>query len=163
MASKTRFDRTDARILLALCDNPRATGVDLAAELNLSRNTVQARLNKWESEESLGAFDRRVPPRALNLPLLAFVTTRVNQHKLAEVTDALVEIPEVVEVLGMSGTSDLLVRVVALDADDLYRIAGLILEIPGVKRTNIGLAMRELVPYRVRPLIEAVADSDKKV
>ena len=43
------FDVTDARMLLALCSNPRATGVDLVAQLELSRNTVQARLNGWKA------------------------------------------------------------------------------------------------------------------
>ena len=36
-------------------------------------------------------------------------------------------VPEVVEVLGMSGEMDLLMQVVARDADDLYRVAGALL------------------------------------
>lgn len=38
------LDATDARLLRELVANPRATGVELAARLGLSRNTVQARL-----------------------------------------------------------------------------------------------------------------------
>jgi hypothetical protein len=44
--------------------------------------------------------------------------------------------------------------VVAADADDLYRIAGQILAIPGVERTNSALVMRELVSYRIKPLLQ---------
>ncbi|MFG2586136.1 Lrp/AsnC ligand binding domain-containing protein [Streptomyces malaysiensis] len=41
-----------------------------------------------------------------------------------------------VEVFGLSGETDLLVRVVAADAEDLYRVAGQILAIPGIDRTT---------------------------
>lgn len=47
--------------------------------------------------------------------------------------------------LGFSGGADLLIQVVARDADDLYRIAGQVLSIRGVRRTNTSLVMRELV------------------
>lgn len=154
----TSVDATDARLLLQLSQNPRATGVELAQRLGLSRNTVQARLARWESTGVLGSFDRLVDPRALGYPLAAYVATRVDQHRLDDVVHALADIPEVVEVSGMTGETDLSVRVVARDADDLYRLAGLILEIPGVERTNMALVMRELVGPRMAPLLERLTD-----
>ncbi|CAM3065174.1 Lrp/AsnC family transcriptional regulator [Prescottella defluvii] len=155
----TTLDATDARLLLELSHNPRATGVELAQRLGLSRNTVQARLARWEGAGVLGAFDRLVDPRALGYPLAAFVSTRVDQHQLDAVVDALADIPEVVEVSGMTGLTDLSVKVVATDADDLYRLAGQILKIPGVERTNMALVMRELVGPRTAPLLERTAES----
>jgi DNA-binding Lrp family transcriptional regulator len=148
------LDATDARLLLALSDNPRATGLELAQRLGLSRNTVQARLAGLESRPALDAFDTRVRPEALGYPLTAFITTQVNQHRLGGVGDALSAVPEVIEVHGLTGATDLLVRVVARDPDDLYRIAEVVLGIPGVERTSIALSMREMVSYRVAPLLE---------
>ncbi len=152
-------DSTDARLLLELVDNPRATGVELAARLGLSRNTVQARLARWEANGVLASFERRVEARALGYPLAAFVAVVVDQHKLDPVVDELAEVPEVTEVCGMTGATDLTVRVVARDADDLYRITGRILKIPGVERTNMALVMRELVGPRISPLLERIAES----
>lgn len=153
----TTLDGTDARLLLELVGNPRATGVELAARLGLSRNTVQARLAKWESGDVLGTFDRRVDAAALGYPLSAYVATIVDQHRLDPVVAALAEIPEVVEVCGIAGATDLSVKVVGRDSDDLYRIAGQILRIPGVERTNMALVMRELVGPRMTPLLERLA------
>lgn len=96
-------------------------------------------------------------PGALGYPLTAFVTMCVDQHRLSEVTETLGAVPEVVEVFGLSGQTDLLARVVAADAEDLYRIAGQILAGPGVERTTTALAMREPVPHRLTPLLEQVA------
>ncbi len=151
------LDATDARLLRELIANPRATGVELAARLGLSRNTVQARLARWDSGGVLGSFERRVEPRALGYPLAAFVAVVVDQHRLDAVVDDLADVPEVTEVCGMTGATDLTVRIVARDADDLYRIAGRILKIPGVERTNMALVMRELVGPRTGPLLDRLA------
>ncbi|MRH88901.1 AsnC family transcriptional regulator [Nocardia sp. SYP-A9097] len=157
------LDATDARLLLELVANPRATGVELAARLGLSRNTVQARLARWEANRVLASFERRVDPRALGYPLAAFVAVVVDQHQLDTVVGELAEIAEVTEVCGMTGPTDLTVRVVAQDADDLYRIAGHILKIPGVERTNMALIMRSLVGPRTSPLLDRLVGANDDV
>jgi DNA-binding Lrp family transcriptional regulator len=151
-------DRTDARLLAALDEDPRATVLALAERLGLSRNTVQARLARLERDGVLLSFQRRIDPAALGYPVTAFITVRVRQQMLDEVSAALARIPEVVEVLGVSGPDDLLVRVVAPDADDLYRIAGRVLATPGVDRTETAVLMRRLVEHRVTPLLAHLAD-----
>ncbi|WP_103343729.1 Lrp/AsnC family transcriptional regulator [Amycolatopsis sp. CA-126428] len=150
------IDEIDARLLQALGEDPRSTAVALAERLGLSRNTVQARVARLEQRGVLRSFERRIDPARLGHPLRAFVNAQVDQRRLAEIGTALAAIPEVTEVCGLTGASDLMVQVVAVDADDLYRIAGHILASPGVERTNISLVMRELVPYRLAPLLERV-------
>jgi DNA-binding Lrp family transcriptional regulator len=150
-------DATDARLLLALAESPRASVLALSERLGLSRNTVQARLAGLETRGVLGSFERRIDPAALGYPLTAFVTVQVVQRMLAEVAAALHDVPEVVEVHGVSGTSDLLVQLVARDADDLYRISGQLLSTGGVERTATSLVMRRLVEHRLSPLLERIA------
>jgi DNA-binding Lrp family transcriptional regulator len=149
-----RIDPTDARLLLALVERPRATAMALTGQTGLSRNTVQARLARLEEQGVLDSFERQVPPAVLGYPLTAYITTQVTQRRLDDVAAALASIPEVLQVDGISGETDLLVHTVAADADDLYRIAGQILAIPGVERTNTALVMRELVSYRITPLLQ---------
>ncbi|MGH3586002.1 MAG: Lrp/AsnC family transcriptional regulator [Pseudonocardia sp.] len=150
-------DAADARLLLALAESPRATVLALAERVGMSRNTVQARLAGLEARGVLGSFERRVDPAALGFPLTAFVMVQVTQRLLDEVAAALEQIPEVIEVLGLSGNTDLLVQVVARDADDLYRAAGRLLAIDGVQRTTTGLVMRRLVEHRTTPLLRRIA------
>lgn len=154
MANSERvIDDTDVRILRALIRAPRATAVALAETTGLARNTVHARLAKLESGGVLQSFERRIDPAALGYPLTAFVMVTVTQRKLKEIGDALAGVPEVLEVHGLSGVTDLLVHMVARDADDLYRLAGRILDIDGVEKTTTGLVMRRLVDYRLGPLL----------
>ncbi len=153
------LDASDARLLLALTQDPRAAVLSLAEQVALSRNTVQARLARMEELGALTTFEQRIDPAALGYPLSAFVLVTVTQRLLDEVAAALAQIPEVLEVFGLSGAADLLVRVVARDADDLYRVAGQILATTGVERTETSLVMRRMVNYRATPLIERLAGS----
>lgn len=151
------IDAIDARILLQLAEYPRATTIALADQVGIARNTAHSRLARLEQSGALSSFERRVSPEALGYPLTAFVTTQVTQRMLDAVAAALEAIPEVLQVHGLSGSTDLLVHVVAADAEDLYRIAGQILAIPGVERTNTALVMRRLVDYRITPLLARAA------
>ena len=153
------IDRTDAAILLTLLDDPRAPVQAIAIELSLSRNTVQTRLARLHERGAVPAYGRGADLRSLGYPLTAFIRARVRQSRLAEVAADLALIPEVVEVDGLSGSNDLLVRVVASDSDDLSRVAGKVLALPDVKRTKTSLAMHSLVPYRIAPLLQRLADT----
>ena len=161
MRSQHYIDATDARLLLALVTQPRASAVTLTGQTGLSRNTVQARLAKLEEQGVIDSLERQVPPAAVGYPLTAYITIQVTQRRLDDVAAALAGIPEVLRVDGISGQNDLLVHVVAADADDLYRVAGQILAIPGVERTNTALVMRELVSYRITPLLRRRAQQKR--
>ncbi|MEU3512505.1 Lrp/AsnC family transcriptional regulator [Streptomyces longwoodensis] len=157
MPNSARIDSADARLLLALAEHPRATAIALADRAGLSRNTVQSRLATFDRTNTLRSFEHCVSPAALGYPLTAFVTVQVLQQRLDEVGASLATIAEVLQVHGLSGDSDLLVHVVATDAEDLYRTAGRILDVTGVRRTTTALVMRQLVDYRITPLLEKAA------
>jgi DNA-binding Lrp family transcriptional regulator len=157
LSNMPEVDATDARLLLALAEDPRASVMALSQRLGLARNTVQARLSRLERNDVLAPLDRRIRPEALGYRLGAYVTVTVVQRSLAEVSDALADIPEVIEVTGLSGVADLLVEVVAKDADDLWRISERLLAIPGVQRIDTALTMRRFVEHRLAPLLERAA------
>src|SRR6478752_5624030 len=148
MTTRAVADPIDARLLRALRMDPRATTIALAEQIGVSRNTVQARLARLEARDALLPFDRRIDPAFLGYPMRAYVLTLVKQRLLDEVAAALTQVPEIVEVQGLSGTVDLLIEVVAREADDLYRIAGRILDIRGVRRIRTSLVMRA---FRLSP------------
>jgi len=149
-----RVDGTDIRLLKAMSDDPRATVVALAHTLGLSRNTVQARMAGLEARGALLPFSRRINAEALGYRLTAFITVHLHQPSLPEIVEQIALIPEVIEGFGLSGPADLMVRVVAVDAEDLFRVNGKILAVGGVERTETSLAMGELIPFRMDPLLD---------
>jgi DNA-binding Lrp family transcriptional regulator len=152
------LDRTDLRLLLALTDDPRATTVALAQRLGVTRNTVQARLASLETAGVLLPYDRCIDEAAIGRPLTAFTTVYATQQKLTHIGAELAKIPEVVQAFGMTGPTDLLVRIVCADTDELFRINERILACDGVDRTETSIAINELVPYRLAPLLRQVEE-----
>lgn len=148
-----KLDANDVELLLALSTDSRSTTVALAEKLGLSRNTVQARLAKLEASGLFDSFERRINTVALGYPLTAFIEVHVKQKHLTEIVQQLSFVPEIIQAFGLSGRSDLLVRVVCLDAEDLFRVDALILACRGVKRTQTSLSMGELIPLRLEPLL----------
>jgi len=154
------LDATDARLLQALAEDPRASVMALSQGLGLARNTGRARLTRLEAGDALTPFTTRVRPEALGYRLEAYMTVQVVQRSLTDVGTALGALAEVLEVTALSGAADLLVRVAAVDADDLWRISEQVLAMPGVERTDTALALRRYVDHRVAPLLERAAGAE---
>ena len=146
------LDITDRRILLAMASAKKRTGSAIAMALNLGRNTVQSRMTRLENE-ILESPDRRIPPAALGYGLLSFIELHVDQRYLEEISAKLAAIPEVLEAHGLTGNADILVRVAAKDAEQLFRVHGQLLHIDGVNRADSALSMAQLVPYRTTALL----------
>lgn len=151
------LDRTDARILLALDDEPAATVVALAERLGLARNTVQARLRRLEADGALAPPSVRTRPAHAGLPVLAFVTLAIGQGETEAAFAEIDAVPEVCEMHAITGDGDLHVRVVAADNADLHRVTGRLLGCTGVLRSSTVISMVEVVPLRTAPVLSALA------
>jgi DNA-binding Lrp family transcriptional regulator len=151
------LDALDARLLLALDDNPNATILSLSRTLGVARNTVHARLARLDRQGSLREPSRRVDPAALGYSLVAFVSIALSQQAVHLAEAGLKELPEVVEIHSTTGDSDLLVKVVARSTEELHRITVAILAIEGVVRTSTAISLVELMPLRLSALLEATA------
>ncbi|WP_345351653.1 Lrp/AsnC family transcriptional regulator [Actinoallomurus liliacearum] len=152
------MDALDARILLAVDDDPDATSLALAKRLGIARNTLHARLQRLQAAGAVREFSRRVDPAALGYGLVAFVSVALSQTTGRRATAALADFPEVIEMHSTTGEADLLLKVVARDTADLHRISGELLAVPDVVRTSTVISLREELPVRTRALIERAAD-----
>ncbi|WP_427869465.1 Lrp/AsnC family transcriptional regulator [Leucobacter luti] len=147
------IDETDRRILGALDEDPRMPTALIAQKLGLARGTVQARLERMRTSGMLRLHSARVTPAALGRPVGASVQVELDQHQIGKAVAALAEIPEVLECFAPAGSTDLLLRVVARDPDDLYRVSEEIRLCPGITRTSTSLFLREVISYRVTGLL----------
>ena len=149
----TSLDDTDRRILLALDDDPRATVQLIALKLELARGTVHARLDRMSRDGVLRANSVRLTGEALGYPLRAMVTAEVDQDEFHQMMTDMGEIDEVIECMGLSGENDLMIQIVARDADHVYDITQRIKQCRGIKRTATSIVLRELLEYRFDHLL----------
>jgi DNA-binding Lrp family transcriptional regulator len=158
MISMTRIDALDARIILALDDDPDATILALSRALGIARNTVHARLRRLAADGALKPFSQRVNLAALGYELVAFLSLSVSQTDPG-IVQGLLDVPEVISAHYTTGDADLLVQVVAKNTRDLYRITASILAIEGVNRTSTAISLIEPIPNRPHALLRAAAGS----
>ncbi|HLI02529.1 MAG TPA: Lrp/AsnC family transcriptional regulator [Acidimicrobiales bacterium] len=149
------LDSVDERLIAALASFPRAGVLQLAREVGVARNTVQAHLDRLLAEGVITGFGPELDLRRLGYGVSAFVSLEITQGRSHDVDEHLLDIPEVVEAYMTTGPSDLLCRVVARDNDHLGQVINLILEIPGIARTTTALILATRIAPRSRHVIHA--------
>jgi DNA-binding Lrp family transcriptional regulator len=153
---QVQLDETDRRLLKALADFPRAGPVELARQLRVARNTVQARLDKLLTHGVVAGFGPDVDLARVGYVVSAFITLQIAQGRGWDVTEHLASIPQVVEVHRTTGTGDLFCKVVATSNAHLSEVLDRILEVPGINRTTTALVLDTPMHARVMPAIDAL-------
>ena len=143
------MDRTDRRIVAALQRDGRARLADLSAEVGLSPTPLARRIARLEAEGVITGYGARVDQARLGLPLNIFVFVELEQHSrdaIRAFEDRLRRFEEVMECHLMSGTRDVLIRVVAADltAFDRFLEEGL-MQTPGIRAMRSSFALRTMI------------------
>ena len=150
------IDQLDVEILGKLTQNARAGIAELAAALGVSRNTVQLRLRRLESEGILLGFHPIINLSAIGLPVQALVTLEIDQRVMSRIVQGLKYLPEVLEVKIQAGREDLLVHVAIGSLEELQALTAAIVDIDGVRKTTSTFTVATPIPYRVQPLLNEV-------
>jgi DNA-binding Lrp family transcriptional regulator len=155
------MDSLDAQLIDLLAAEPRIGILECARRLGVARGTVQARLDKLIARGVVRGFGPDVAPAAIGYGVTAFVTLEIRQRRGHDPVAAhLRAIPEVLEAFTITGSGDLLCRIVARDNADLQRVIDEVVSYEGIVRAATNIALAEQIPYRVLPLVRAAAKSD---
>jgi DNA-binding Lrp family transcriptional regulator len=151
-------DRLDAQLVQLLRDEPRVGVLEASRRLGVARGTVQARLDRMQSRGVITGFGPDIDPAALGYDVTAFVTLEIRQAGGHDpVAHGLAVVPEVLELHTITGTGDMLCRVVAKTNADLQRVIDVIVDVAGVVRASTVIALATPLRYRVLPLVRAAA------
>ncbi|QSB14944.1 Lrp/AsnC family transcriptional regulator [Natronosporangium hydrolyticum] len=155
------MDRLDAQLLELLAAEPRIGVLECSRRLRVARGTVQARLDKLQARGVIRSFGPELDPAALGFTVTAFVTLEIRQSSGHDAVAAhLAEIPEVLEAHTITGSGDLLCRIVARSNADLQRVIDQLVAYQGIVRAVTNIALAEQIRYRVLPLVGSVAATD---
>ncbi len=154
--SNRPLDDLDRRLLTLLAEDPHVGVLGASRVLGVARGTVQARLDRLVESGVIRSFAPSIDPAALGYPVTAFCTVEIRQGKgHAGVVEHLSAIPEVLEAHTITGSGDLVLRIVARDNADLQRVLDTILDDRHVTRANTVIALAERIAYRTGPLVAA--------
>ncbi|MER7003149.1 Lrp/AsnC family transcriptional regulator [Dactylosporangium sp. NPDC000555] len=154
----SEIDSLDARLIALLDAEPRIGVLECSRRLRVARGTVQARLDRLAARGVIRGNGPDIDPAALGYGVTAFVTLEIRQRFGHDPVAAhLEEIPEVLEVHTITGSGDLLCRIVARSNADLQRVIDRVMSHEGIVRSSTIIALAEQIRYRVLPLVEAAA------
>jgi DNA-binding Lrp family transcriptional regulator len=149
------LDSLDRRLIGRLRVAPHSTVSELARVLGCARGTVLTRLRRLEERRVVIGYGPDIDPAAAGLGVLAFTTLAISQGSHNRVVAHLRTIPEILEIHTVTGSGDLLIRIVARSNDHLHLVLQRVVSSPDVNRTETQLAPSSTV---LRTLADLVAD-----
>ncbi|MFY1634615.1 Lrp/AsnC family transcriptional regulator [Solwaraspora sp. WMMB335] len=162
-AQNVQLDQLDAELIALLDAEPRIGVLECSRRLRVARGTVQARLDKLVARGVIQGFGPQVAPAAIGFAVTSFVTLEIGQrHGHEPVAEHLRGIPEVLEAHTITGSGDLLCRIVARSNSDLQRVLDQILANAGIRRASTIIALAEQIPYRIMPLVRSAATGTRR-
>ncbi|SEA31055.1 DNA-binding transcriptional regulator, Lrp family [Arachidicoccus rhizosphaerae] len=121
MTEQSFLDETDQQILKILQKDASLTSKEVAVQVNKSTAAVHERIRKLKKEGFIKKIIAILDRKKINKNLVAFCHVLLHNHStntLQEFESSVVQLPEVLECLQMTGAFDFILRVAVKDMDD---------------------------------------------
>jgi len=118
----TNLDAIDARILSVLAADARTSVAELARTVGLSPPSAAERIRRLEEAGVIEGYTVAIDPKALGLPIAAWMRIRPLPGELKTVADILRTMPEIVECDRVTGEDCLVARAHLKSIEDLERL-----------------------------------------
>ncbi len=143
------LDAIDARILSALVDDARISIAELARTIGLSSPSVSERVKRLEEAGVIEGYTVKINPKALGLPLAAWLRIRPTPGKLDKVAEVLRGLPEIVECDRITGEDCFIARAHVQSVEALEK---LIDQVIPYAMTNTSIIQSSPVERRLPPI-----------
>lgn len=143
------IDRIDTKLLDALVGDARISIAELARLVGLSPPSVSERIKRLEEARVIEGYTVKIDPKALGLPLAAWLRIRPIPGQLRMVTEILQGLPNIVECDRITGEDCFIARAHIRSVEDLER---LIDKINPYAMTNTSIVQSSPVERRLPPI-----------
>ncbi|TMV10183.1 Lrp/AsnC family transcriptional regulator [Ruegeria sediminis] len=152
------MDKIDRKIVRALQKDGRMTITELAGSVGLSATPCARRLDRLEKSGVITGYAAQVDPGKLGFGVSIFVSVELDKQDRAAIDAferAIRRCDEVMECYLMTGSRDILLRVVApdLSAFDAF-LETRLMQIPGIRNLRSNFALRTMVKREALPMRE---------
>lgn len=151
-----KVDRYEKQILALLQVEGRMPNVELARKVGLSDSPCLRKTKALEEAGIIKGYKAIVDQKKMGCAISAIVMVNLNQSDVVSPNffDEINNEPRVIECLAITGSSDLMLRVVAKDIDDLTELTfnGL-LRNPSVKDVSSCVVLKEIKANAALPYL----------
>ncbi len=149
------MDTIDRRIISALQQNGRIKLSELSEQVGLSPTPCARRVAMLEEAGVITGYSARVDQAQIGLAVTIFVAVeleRQSKDALQAFENAVSKFDQVMECYLMTGSRDILLRVVARDLTDFDRfLEEQLMRVPGIRNTRSSFTLRTMIKRDVLP------------
>jgi Lrp/AsnC family leucine-responsive transcriptional regulator len=150
------LDRIDLKILDVLQHDGRITNANLSEQVGLSATPCSERVKTLERLGYIESYNAKLNPDMLHLELLVFVEItlmRTSPDVFAQFSEAVVQLPQILECHLVSGNFDYLLKARVADMAAYRELLGeTLLTLPGVSDSRTYVVMEEVKDTQSIPI-----------
>ncbi|MBR3192810.1 Lrp/AsnC family transcriptional regulator [Bosea sp. (in: a-proteobacteria)] len=147
-------DGVDLKLLEALAADARTSVAELARMVGLSSPSVSERIRRLEDAGVIEGYAAKINPKAIGLPLAAWLRIRPIPGQLRKVAEILRDIPEVTECDRVTGEDCFIARAHVATVEGLEQLIDKLIP---YSMTNTSIIQSSPVPRRLPPM-KALSD-----
>lgn len=155
------LDDKDLAILALLQREGRISNADLARRVGLSQPATFARVRRLEQDGYINGYAAQLNREKLGYGMMCYVHVgqQLHQrHALEKLRESLLDMPEVLECMFVTGEFDFLLKVVLRNHKELeHFILNKLTPLPGVARVNTSLVVAEIKSTTALPITNGLA------
>lgn len=152
----TQLDAFELKILRELQRDASQTTAEIAQRVGLSASPCWRRIDRLEREGIIRGRVAVVDRRKVGLRAHIFAQVRLNAHgraNLDEFSNAIRDFPEVLDAYVLMGTTDFMLRIVAVDIEAYERFFfDKLSKLPGVQEITSTVALSEIKSTSILPI-----------
>ncbi|TCU06299.1 Lrp/AsnC family transcriptional regulator [Rhizobium sullae] len=120
--NRSPLDPTDIAIIEALQENGRIAISELGRKIGLSQPATSERVKRLEERRIIVGYGARIDPASLGLGMMAVVRLRTTHEHIRACLKQFSEMPQVIEVLRLTGEDCFLLKVLVPSPRELETI-----------------------------------------
>jgi DNA-binding Lrp family transcriptional regulator len=156
MIPMVRLDATDKKLLELLQNDAKANVKEIADQLKLTKTPVYERIKRYDREGVIKKYVAVLDTSKIERSMVVFCSVSLDSQKLEEIkafSDAIDQIPEVIECYLMGGANDFLLKVVVKNLEAYHQFSsGKLAALPNVSQIKSTFVLDEVKRSTVIPL-----------
>ena len=151
-----KLDSIDRHILELLQEDAKINIKDLAKAVSLTKTPVYERIRRLEELKYIDKYVAILNPDKLNDSMVVFCSVSMESQKIEQIkafSDAIKDIPQVIECYLLGGASDFIMKVVVRDLNAYHQFAsGQLAALPYVAKIGSSFVLNEIKRSTIYPI-----------
>ena len=151
-----KLDAIDRRLLESLQNDSKVNIKELASQLNMTKTPIYERIKRYDKEGIIEKYVAVLNREMVSTSMVVFCSVSLDSQKLEEIqkfSEAIKQIPEVMECYLMGGANDFLLKVVVNDLKAYHQFSsGKLAALPNVGQIKSTFVLNEIKRSTVFPL-----------